>query len=300
MAKYEWVRTALAIDQTGSITAGAEARNISQPAASQQLAALEAALGQQLFARHRGGVSPTTFGARFLRQVSGPFEQIAWLLDGLDAGAVQPADPPIVIGCSPEWFERTFLPLMSQAVTSDLPTLQARFGSESELLDDLSGGSVDLAVTARRGGSSRVKVLPVGAKRYVLVASSVLAPEAVPVDIPALAQWIRRTPWVGFSEELPVTRRFWREVTGSTQPTELVLVAPDLRVVANAVERGLGASLLPSHVCDAALAEGRLQEVCPVADLVPNEPWFLSVQPQALDRRPVAAIVDLLTGSVNR
>lgn len=271
MGKVEWVRTALAVEQAGSITAGALARNMSQPAASQHLASLEAALGEQLFVRHRGGVTSTVAGSRFFRQVSGPLEQIAWLLDGLDAGAVNRQDPPVVLGCTPEWFEGSFLPLLDGSVA-----VRVVFGSDAELLDELRAGRADLVVTSRRPTSMELNVEPIAAKRYVLVAVESLLPSRPPQSLDDLARWITLTPWVGFSEEMPVTRRFWKTVTGVVQPTRVCLVAPDLRVVASAVEQGLGASLLPSHVCQDGLDSGRIVEVRPVGDVVSSETLFVS------------------------
>lgn len=289
VAKYEWVRTALAIDRAGSITGGAEARNISQPAASQQLQSLEAALGEQIFERHRMGVRATATGARFLREVSGPFEQIAWLLDGLDAGAVQPANPPVVVGCSPEWFAGTFLP----TVTPTVP-LRARFGTDDELLDDLRAGRVDLAVTSRRPASRAVDVRAIGDRSYQLVVGNELKPARELTNLAELDGWIRSTPWVGYSEEMPLTRRFWQEVTGSLQPTNVALVAGDLRVVARAVENGLGASLLPANLCRGAIASGRLVSVPLLTPVGVQQTDFLSVSAAARQRPEVRALADLI------
>ncbi|MDA0351967.1 MAG: LysR family transcriptional regulator [Chloroflexi bacterium] len=289
MPHTEWIRTALAVERAGSITAGARDRGISQPAASQHLAGLERALGLEIFERHRSGVRTTEAGARFLREVGGAFDQLEWLLDGLDAGHLQRPEPALVIGCSPEWFERSLLPLLDGAIP-----LRARFGSDQELLDDLQNGRVDVAVTALRAAPSRARTTPLASKRYVLAAAAALVPEP-PRTLEELANWVRATPWVGYSEELPVTRRFWQDLTGSLQPTSVCLVAPDLRIVAAAVERGLGASLLPSHVCDDAIADGRIVEVRSIADVVPPEPWFLSVRPGGQPHPARTALVKLLT-----
>ncbi len=81
-------------------------------------------------------------------------------------------------------------------------------------------------------------------------------------------------PWVAFSAELPLTRRFWLSSLGRPFHADMRLVAPDLRVVAAAVASGLGISLLPSFACAEPLAAGSIVEVHPVADLIPAEPWF--------------------------
>ena len=59
MAVSEWLRTFVAIYRSGSVSGGAEQRNLSQPAASQQLASLERRIGLPLFIRTPHGVEPT-------------------------------------------------------------------------------------------------------------------------------------------------------------------------------------------------------------------------------------------------
>ena len=56
MAASEWLRTFVAIYRSGSVTEGAALRGLSQPAASQQLAALERGSGNPLFVRAPAGV----------------------------------------------------------------------------------------------------------------------------------------------------------------------------------------------------------------------------------------------------
>ena len=60
--------------------------------------------------------------------------------------------------------------------------------------------------------------------------------------------------------------------------------------VAAAVARGLGTSLLPEYACADGLASGDLVEVCPVADLVPPEPWFVVTRVADVMRPQVAGL----------
>ena len=289
MSRVEWVRTALAVNHAGSITAGAKDRNLSQPAASQQIAALEKALGIELFVRHRSGVRATDDGARFLGQVAGPFDEIEWLLNGLDAGQVDVRHQPVTIGCQPEWFERVLLPRYDGTAP-----LRAHFGDDADLLDDVQSGRIDIAITQMSSNNRRLISQPCGATQFRLVTAQAFAPPHPLSDRAALAKWIGQTPWVGFSDELPLTRRFWSEIVGSLQPTTIALVAPDLRVVASAVVQGLGASLLPSDLCERALEQGDLIEVFPVGDLLPHHHRLLTTRRDSTNSAEVDHVVSAI------
>jgi DNA-binding transcriptional LysR family regulator len=112
-------------------------------------------------------------------------------------------------------------------------------------------------------------------------------------SLPALGDWLVGQSWVAYSLELPITRRFWQTHLRRPFSARLRLVAPDLRAVTGAVERGIGCSILPRFVCAGALEENRIVEVHPVSDLVPGEPWFVCFRRGDTARRGVAEFVGL-------
>lgn len=65
--KLRHLRTVLAVQDTGSVTAAAERLFISQAAVSKAIAEVEAALGADLFERRGRGIVPTEAGRRFIR-----------------------------------------------------------------------------------------------------------------------------------------------------------------------------------------------------------------------------------------
>ena len=91
-----------------------------------------------------------------------------------------------------------------------------------------------------------------------------------------------------------MTRRFWQSALGRVFGGDLRLVAPDLRAVLGAVERGHGISLLPTFVCAEALAAGSIVEVYPVSDIVSSEPWFVCTRVGDLAREHVTAFTRML------
>src|ERR1700685_2827623 len=104
MARADWLRTFLAVYRSGSVTAGAQHRGLTQPAASQHLAALEGSVGGSLFVRTPGGMEPTQQGRELYARVAEPLDGLETVLRDLDAGALRLPEPPVRFGSSPEFF----------------------------------------------------------------------------------------------------------------------------------------------------------------------------------------------------
>src|SRR5580698_4345223 len=104
MAAPEWLRTFVAIYRAGSVSGGAALRNLSQPAASQQLAALERRIGLPLFVRTPQGVEPTRRGRELHAQVADSLDRLEQVLVGLDGGPARGVAPAIRFGSSAEFF----------------------------------------------------------------------------------------------------------------------------------------------------------------------------------------------------
>lgn len=290
MADTELLRSFLAVYRAGSVTDAACHRGISQPAVSQQLAALERIVGARLFTRGSSGVAPTQRGRELYARVTGPLEALEQVLSELRGPHETPPGRPVRFGSSPEFFAAVVLPRL--AGTELLVT--ATFGSEESLLALLDRGELDLAVTSTTPPRRAMRASPIGAKRFTLVAAPGAAPPRPLGSVKELADWLVTQPWASYSLELPITRRFWQTVLGRPFTARPRLVAPDLRAVLRAVELGLGVSLLPTFVCTEPLAEGRVAEPYPVADLIPEEPWFACTRLGETQPDGVSALLDAL------
>jgi DNA-binding transcriptional LysR family regulator len=285
MATAEWLRTFVAIYRSGSVTEGATLRNLSQPAASQQLRSLERSVGTPLFVRSPHGVEPTRSGRELYVSVADALDRLEPVLTGLDGGSVRPAPPALRLGSSPEFFSYGVVPHL----TADGPAVSVRFGTDAELIPLLAHGELDVVVSTTDPARRGLAPVPLGTTPFALVAAPGHLPGPPPVDLDELARTLVGGHWVAYSAELPRTRRFWQSSLGRPFAASLRLVAPDLRAVAGAVARGLGVSLLPAYACAAGLAAGDLVEVFPVGDLVPAEAWYVVTREADLVRDQVAA-----------
>ncbi len=274
MAHAEWLRTFLAIYRSGSLTVAASQRSLSQPAVSHQLAALERSIGEPLFVRGRRGVEPTAQARELYARVAEPLSALEPVVRGLESGHLDRPRAVVRAGASPEYFAAELLPRLSQLGLR----ITARFGDDAQLVDLLLRGELDVIVTSTSSARRGLAFTEAGTKRFVLVGAPSLQPTARLGSVAALGEWLDGIPWVSYSHELPLTRRFWVSVLGRPFAGDLQLVAPDLRAVAEAACLGLGVSLLPEFVCREALVAGRLVEIYPVSDLAPGEPWFVGVR----------------------
>lgn len=270
MPASEWLRTFVAVYRSGSVSGGAGTRGLSQPAASQQLALLERRIGRPLFVRTAHGVEPTPAGRELHAQVADSLDRLELVLAAVDRGALPPRSTTLRFGSTPEYFSAAVLPRLGPGSRK----LVVRLGTDSEMLDALESGEIDVAVTSMTPGRRSLTSTPLGPKHFVLVGSPGLAPDPAPGSLEDLGSWLAGRPWVAYSAELPLTRRFWTSVLGRPFSGDLRLVVPDLRAVVAAVSRGLGISLLPAFVCEEPLRHGTLVEVHPVSELAPIETWF--------------------------
>ena len=134
MAASEWLRTFVAIYRSGSVSAGAAQRSLSQPAASQQLASLERRIGLPLFIRTAHGVEPTRRGRELHAQVAESLDRLEQVLVGLDGGTGQAEPAAIRSARRPSSSPRPSCPGSGPAA----PPLAARFGPDDVILDLLA------------------------------------------------------------------------------------------------------------------------------------------------------------------
>jgi DNA-binding transcriptional LysR family regulator len=296
MTSTDWLRTFVAIYRAGSVSAGAAQRGLSQPAASQHLSALERRVGLPLFTRTPLGVEPTRRGRELLAEVSDSLDRLEPMLAGLEGGSLPTRARAVRFGSSAEFFAHVLGPLFGSG--PDTPRLTAQFEPDGDLIRHVEQGELDLVVTSAITGRRALSSTPIGSKRFVLVGPPALIPPPEVETLVQLGSWLVGKPWVAFSAELPLTRRFWLSSLGRPFGGDLRLVAPDLRAVADAVAHGLGVSLLPDFVCTDALSQQRIAELYPVAEVVPAEQWFASTRIGSAARPAFTRLVERLATAI--
>ncbi|MFE9021040.1 LysR family transcriptional regulator [Streptomyces sp. NPDC007808] len=259
MAHLDLLSTFLEIYRAGSLSAAAQRLGITQPAVTGQLARLEEQVGEPLFVRSRGGVTPTPRAAALAARVG-------LHVDGL-RDALGSADEPatlrgtIRVGGAAEVMTLRVLPALAPLTGRGLHVL-ATLGRADDLLRILASGGLDLVVSAVRPTGGEVVAVPLVDEEFLLVAPPAMAHT---VDARRLrerpVEALAHLPLVAYAQDLPIVRRYWRSEFGRRPPNPVALVVSDLRAVLAVVEAGAGVSVLPRYLADPALAAGTVVQL---------------------------------------
>jgi DNA-binding transcriptional LysR family regulator len=251
------LRTFHAAYRTGTLTAAARLLGLSQPTVTTQLRALEAAIGQPLFHRNARGVAPTAAGNDLARRLDGPLDALAEVAADLGR-APSLAGRTLRLGGPAELTTTRALPALADTMLAGV-AVRFRLGLADELIAELVGGHVDLAISAVRPRRSGLHVEPLCDEEFVLVASPVMA-ATLDADLLAAqpARALARAPLLAYAEDLPVVRRWWRHTLGVAPPKRAALVVADLRGLRAAAVAGAGVTVLPRYLCADDLTAGRL------------------------------------------
>lgn len=154
----------LAIARAGSFSRAAEALNITQPALSRSVAALEDRFGFRIFERGRGGARPTVVGALVLADAEALVREARTLGQNLHLYARGEAGK-VAFGMGPLIASLALGRLAAQMMTSR-PRLQMRCSVKSAdvLLRELSDGAVEMVfcTTEQVAAAPEIVVQPLG------------------------------------------------------------------------------------------------------------------------------------------
>jgi DNA-binding transcriptional LysR family regulator len=277
--------TFLEVHRSGSLTAAAERRGLTQPAVSGQLARLERRLGEPLFTRTSRGAVPTARGDDLALRVGPHLDQLRSALLG-DAAA---PSGTIRLGGPAEILAARVLPALAPLAARGL-RLRVVHGLAQDLLTTLAEHRLDLVVSAIRPTDRALAATPLVDEEFLLVGPPALAATIDPVllaDDPVKA--LAHLPLVAYAEDLPIVRRYWRSEFGRRPPNPVSVVVPDLRAVLAVVVAGAGVTVLPRYYADPVVATGAL-DVLHEAQVPPLNTIHLAVRAGGL-ADPATALV---------
>lgn len=284
------LQTFLAVYRSGSLTAAARRLHLTQPAVSKHLHALEVRRGRALFVRGPRGVTPTQEGHALAREI-GPH------LDALEgvAGREPAEDAPVVhFGGPPDLLALKVLPALAPLLAGGALRVRCLTGVAEPVLEQLADDHIDLAIASRPLRRRGLRIDPLFEESLVLVGNSAWAARlpAAALDADPRAT-LAGVPLLAFDEELPLLRRYWREVLAADLDAAAALTLPDLRGVVGATVAGAGIAVVPRYIAADALRRGELRELHRPPTL-PRNPIGLAYRPPALRRPGVETVKALL------
>lgn len=230
------------VADAGSVSRAAVKLGISQPAASRQIASLEAELRTRLFYRHGRGVALTEAGRTLYLTVKPLLEQLGEVKELLLKRSDEPSGT-VIVGM-PSSLMGTIGATCAQQFLSRFPkaSLHLYEGSSGLLLDRLESGLIGAAVLydTRRGPNMAVSPLMVE-QLYLVTAWSESTDVTREVTIPELARQRLLLPGTQSGLRRAVDSAFKQHEVEA----HILMDMHSVTVIKHLVERGVGSTILP-------------------------------------------------------
>lgn len=256
----------LRVVETGSISAAAARLDRSKSVISKRIGVLEAVFGVSLLHRSTRGVQPTDAGRDFYRRARSALRDLDAATEALAA------DDRELRGTlrmsAPMSFATLVLGPLLFAFMREHPGLKLELDLDDRFVDVETGG-FDLAVRIGHLADSNLIAKRLGVSERVVVASHEYAETH---ELPADLNELSRHPAIGYTHA--AATQLWRFSGdgGETRhvPMECRLVVNNGEAMRDAVLAGLGLAVLPRFIVAGTLADGRLVEVLPDVEPVPD------------------------------
>lgn len=247
-----------AVVDEGSFEAAAHRLHVTPSAVSQRIKALESQLGQIVVRRTRP-VEPTESGRVLLRLANQTrlLEREA-LADLAVDDTAEPLRLPLAVNTDSlsTWFLNALAGMPARyAVTFDI-----RAEDQDHSVALLREGTVMAAVTTEPAAVQGCRTEPLGAMRYLAVASPEFCARHLPEgpDTTALAG----TPTLVFNRKDGLQHRFLSDLTGERLDPPITYL-PSSRGFLDAARLGLGWGMVPERLTGDALDRGEVVELAP-------------------------------------
>lgn len=290
------LRTFVTVIEQGSFSEAARVLDISQPAVTMQMQALEAALGTTLLDRRYRRVDLTEAGRILLPHARTVLEQLD-LAQGEVAALSGTVSGHLTISASTTPGVYVVPRLLGGFLVSH-PQVTATIAihDTAEVVEAIETGAAQLGITGATVRGARVEFEQMGQDELVCICppdSPLVGESDVSLSDLAEAIWIMREQGSGTRQ---VAERVL--VEHGLEPAEL-RVAVELgsgEAIVNAVEGGLGVSIVSRYVAEKALALGTVSLV-PSSDLPVVRPFY-ALLPKGTPTRAAQAFLTYLEQSL--
>ena len=247
MVNLELFRTFIAIYREGTISKAAISVDVTQPAASQQLASLEKTLKTKLFERTPRRMVPTNSGHELYTKISDSFDWIDQVsMSFVDSDNKQTL---FTIGLPLEFYHDK---LITQV--QNLPfRLCLVFGTTVELARKFKEAEIDAMVATHKITMPSVTHAEIFRESFWLV-----APKALNVPKEYSRSWLIKQKWIAYDAKLSIIRKYFQSTYNIKPAISPTLISPNLHTILKGVEAGVGVSVLPDYICEEAVKKEKI------------------------------------------
>jgi DNA-binding transcriptional LysR family regulator len=278
MDRIQAVRLFIRVVDLGSFSKAAEEMGVGQPAATKQVAQLEARLGARLLHRSTRGVAPTEIGLLYYEKCKliahhvDEAESVASLMQTQLQGALR-------ISSSVAFGRRVLVPLVMQFMQSN-PRVKVELNFEDHFVDLVAQG-IDVSVRMGRLADSGLGARFLGVNPWCVVAApAYLAARGVPQRPADLAAHDALV----YSSVQGDAR--WMFVDAKGKPKPVLVQGPlrsnNLSALLSAARHGMGVAALPRYVAQASIKSGAVQELLQTSQLPVQEIHAVFPSPRLL------------------
>lgn len=259
MVKLEWYRSFVGVYQAGTVTKAAKLLFLTQPAVSQHITSLEMTLGTKLFERMPRKMIPTENGKALYTRIISSIN----LLESTTNNYYQEKNKPksvIRLGSPNEFFNNKIL----SHLTLQNNICRISFGNAQQLLEKLEKQQLDIVIATKTESTSKlIEYQELYIEKFVLVqstnSSSTLKQFTNQNHSPPSESLLLQQNWISYATELPIIRRYWRELFQTRPAITPSIIIPDLNIIIEAVKMDKGISVLPSYICESEIALGNVE-----------------------------------------
>ncbi|QXI30768.1 LysR family transcriptional regulator [Pseudomonas vanderleydeniana] len=277
------LRTFIEVYRQRSISGAARTLNLTQPAVSQHISGLEAAIGRSLFERQARGVEPTSAARELAADIGDKLDSAEAALASARARSIELAGALQIVGHADflaEMVSRQLKPLLEEGIR-----IRMQSGDHELICRLLLEGNCDLGIAASAPNDTRLR----NELLYVDDVIAVAAPSVVQRLTAArdFQRALEAEPVLAYSLELPLIDSWLAINKIEMQAPMPAMVGQDLRTLRTLLVDGFGWSTLPAYLCREHIERGELQEIpAPVGHA--SREYHLLWTPSALRQPRVA------------
>jgi DNA-binding transcriptional LysR family regulator len=277
------LRTFVEVYRQRSISGAARSLGLTQPAVSQHVAALEAAIGHALFERESRGVLPTAAAHELAADLGDTLDVAEAALASARARSADMSGVIQIAGNGDflsEVVSPRLIPLMEIGMR-----VRLQVGDRAQVEEMLVNGVCDLGVFAYPVEDHRLRSEKIRDEDMSGVASPAAVARILAAD--DLNAGLAGEPMLTYSLERPLVND-WLEHNGlAISARSPAVIGQDLRGLCSLLRAGLGWSVLPRYLSSPFVARGELAEI-PSPKGPIHRPYFLVWAPSALRQPRIA------------